>query len=136
MNTQFYFYVCYIDIFLNSPNTAGLRDLQKKDSLYKLLSTCVSARNSLDTERKPYLFLKLSPDLSEIEKKDIANILSKKECKIDGLIISNTTLQRPNLTNQDIANETGGLSGKPLKDLSTNMIRDMFKMTKGNRFFT
>lgn len=96
------------------------------------MSTCVAAKNSLDTEKKPYLLLKLSPDLSENEKKDIANILTKKECKIDGLIISNTTLQRPNLINQDIGSETGGLSGKPLKDLSTNMIRDMFKMTKGN----
>ncbi|XP_077300643.1 dihydroorotate dehydrogenase 2 [Arctopsyche grandis] len=121
----------YLVINISSPNTAGLRELQKKDHLYQFLKGIVSARNSMETEKKPLLLLKLSPDLSNDEKNDIVNILNKKECKIDGLIISNTTLQRSNLTSTEFVEETGGLSGKPLKDISTNMIRDMYKLTKG-----
>lgn len=57
-------------------------------------------------------------------------MLRKKECRVDGLIISNTTVERPDsLRSNDLKHETGGLSGVPLKDVSTQMIADMYKLT-------
>nr|CAH7733393.1 unnamed protein product [Callosobruchus chinensis] len=108
-----------------SSNTPNLRDLQHKENLSKLLRAIVEAR-------KPPLLLKLAPDLSPQERRDIAAILKQKECRVDGLIISNTTVSRPEtLKNVKNKHETGGLSGPPLKDLSTEMIRDMSRLTDG-----
>lgn len=58
-------------------------------------------------------------------------MISKKESKVEGLIISNTTIDRPQLSNKEFMNETGGLSGKPLAYKSTEMIKEMYKLTKG-----
>lgn len=74
--------------------------------------------------------LKLSPDLSKHEKEDIADVLKDPKCQVDGLIISNTTLQRLDLNDAN-RNEGGGLSGLPLRDLATNTIKDMYKLTNG-----
>ncbi|KAI8421723.1 hypothetical protein MSG28_009698 [Choristoneura fumiferana] len=70
-------------------------------------------------------------DLSEQEKKDIVAVINKKESKVDGLIISNTTTERPGLVHQDLSKEAGGLSGKPLANKSTEMIKEMYRLTKG-----
>lgn len=119
----------YLVINVSSPNTPGLRQMQQKDSLKDLLSEVVKANRSLDFP-KP-IFLKLSPDLTEAELKDICTIIKKKECKIDGLIVSNTTVDRSMVLNSPLQTEEGGLSGKPLKEKSTKMIEDVYKLTKG-----
>lgn len=101
--------------------------MQEKDNLESLLSSVLKARNDLpENDRKP-LFLKLSPDLNNEQKKNIANVLRKPNCAVDGLIISNTTISRPD----NISDEIGGLSGKPLGHVSTEMIKEMYKLTNG-----
>lgn len=75
--------------------------------------------------------MKLAPDLTQEELKDVVTVISKKESKVDGLIISNTTVDRPLLANKEFMNEVGGLSGKPLTNKSTEMIKEMYKLTKG-----
>lgn len=118
--------------FQFSPNTPGLRSMQSKQILTDLLRTVVQTRNNLPGDNKPPLLLKLAPDLTPEEKWGIASVLKEKDCRVDGLIISNTTVERPQfLKTVDVKNETGGLSGKPLKDMSTQMIIDMYRLTDG-----
>nr|XP_023012028.1 dihydroorotate dehydrogenase (quinone), mitochondrial [Leptinotarsa decemlineata] len=119
----------YLVINVSSPNTPGLRSMQNKDILKNLLSKVVEARNNLPIKEKPCLLLKLAPDLSMQEKQDIADVLKQKECRVDGLIVCNTTVDRPSSLTSEWKGEIGGLSGKPLKDMSTEMIRDMSKLT-------
>ncbi|KAL1508938.1 hypothetical protein ABEB36_003753 [Hypothenemus hampei] len=121
----------YLVINISSPNTPNLRTLQNKENLRHLLKAVVAARNALDVNPKPPLLLKLAPDLTEQEKKDIANIISEKDCKVEGLIISNTTIERPSLKSA-YQKEAGGLSGAPLRDVSTQMIKEMTLLTKGD----
>jgi dihydroorotate dehydrogenase len=120
----------YLVINVSSPNTPGLRSMQNKDHLYTLLSSVVKARNQLKQNNSVPILLKLAPDLSMDEQKDIVAVLNKRDCKIDGLIISNTTIERQNLVS-DNQKETGGLSGKPLAKRSTQMIAEMYTLTKG-----
>ncbi|KAG6448868.1 hypothetical protein O3G_MSEX005716 [Manduca sexta] len=125
----------YFVINISSPNTPGLRSLQKKEELEELLKQINKTRNTVHAENKPPLLLKLAPDLSHEEMKDIVSVISKQESSVDGLIISNTTIDRSGLKNIEFNNETGGLSGKPLTDKSTQMIRDMYKLTTGKVCF-
>lgn len=121
----------YLVINVSSPNTPGLRDMQHKDKLYDLLSATLKARNSLSPEKhKPPILLKLAPDLSDQELNELVAVINKKECKVDGLIISNTTLARENLKSE-ASKEIGGLSGAPLTQKSTLMIAKMYKLTNG-----
>lgn len=120
----------YLVINVSSPNTPGLRNLQAKKELTQLLQAAVEERNKL-TNNKPPLLLKLAPDLSYEELKDIADIVKDKKCKIDGFIISNTTVDRPSSLKDAQKREVGGLSGQPLQDRSTKMISDMYKLTNG-----
>ncbi|XP_066258281.1 dihydroorotate dehydrogenase (quinone), mitochondrial-like [Euwallacea similis] len=119
----------YLVINISSPNTPNLRTLQNKENLGMLLKAVVEAKNRL-SEPKPPLLLKLAPDLNYEEKKDIAEIVKRKGCMVDGLIVCNTTVQRPKLISK-YKNEQGGLSGAPLKDTSTQMIKDMSRLTNG-----
>ncbi|GJQ74403.1 hypothetical protein Trydic_g21274 [Trypoxylus dichotomus] len=121
----------YLVINISSPNTPGLRDMQTKSRLRDLLKSAVKARNELTTVNKPPLLLKLAPDLNPQERKDIAGVLREKDCKVDGLIICNTTISRPESLQSIEKTEAGGLSGKPLKDMSTEMIAEMYKLTEG-----
>ncbi|XP_057325220.1 dihydroorotate dehydrogenase (quinone), mitochondrial [Microplitis mediator] len=118
----------YLVINVSSPNTEGLRDLQGKENLEKLLSTVNDVRQSIKSN--PPLLLKLAPDLTINQRQDVADVIQKPKCKIDGLILSNTTTSRENLSSE-YKKETGGLSGAPLAGLSTNLIADMYKRTKG-----
>lgn len=121
----------YLVINISSPNTPGLRSWQKKEHLEELLVKLVAARNELRGASKPPLLLKLAPDLTQEERKDIADVLKNKKCHVDGLVISNTTVKRmPNLSDRQAA-EKGGLSGRPLTDLSTALIADMYRLTEG-----
>ncbi|KAA8595733.1 hypothetical protein FQN60_011024, partial [Etheostoma spectabile] len=116
----------YLVVNISSPNTPGLRDLQGKVELRKLLHT---ERDALQGERIPPVLVKIAPDLTAQDKQDIADVVT--ELGVDGLMVSNTTVSRPE-TLQDLhKSEIGGLSGQPLKDLSTNTVREMYNLTKG-----
>jgi dihydroorotate dehydrogenase len=111
----------YFTINISSPNTPGLRDLQQARSLGDLLARVLSARDRMAeiSGRKPVL-LKIAPDLSLAELDDIVAVA--RERKIDGLVISNTTVSRPASLGDRARSEAGGLSGRPLFDLSTRLL--------------
>eukprot|EP00916_Digyalum_oweni_P003363 GHVL01006058.1.p1 GENE.GHVL01006058.1~~GHVL01006058.1.p1 ORF type:complete len:298 (+),score=79.78 GHVL01006058.1:797-1690(+) len=117
-------YADYLVINVSSPNTPGLRKYQNKEELSKIIERCKKAL----LPNSPLLFLKIAPDLTDEQKKDIADVCMDK--KIDGLIICNTTVSRPNLISSK-KDETGGLSGLPLKDMSTRLVFEMYKLTMG-----
>lgn len=112
----------YITVNISSPNTPGLRNLQARDELDRLLS-------GLKPLREIPLFVKIAPDLDPAQRQEIANVLLQHH--IDGLIISNTTLSRPSALVQELKDERGGLSGKLLKDITTEVIRDFYRLTHG-----
>lgn len=121
----------YLVVNISSPNTPNLRDVQKKDNLEELLKEVLKARLLFDEEKQRPILIKLSPDLNYDELKEIIEVTTKKGCKIDGFVISNTTTEQdPNLKSKHSV-ESGGLSGKPLKEKSTKMIEDVFKLTNG-----
>jgi len=111
----------YVTINVSSPNTPGLRDLQQGDSLQQLIGVLMDARERLGA-RKPML-LKIAPDLDAVQMDAIAHALAGSG--IDGLICTNTTIDRSGVSGELHANETGGLSGKPLFDHSTEVLRGM-----------
>ena len=113
----------YITINISSPNTPGLRNMQGREELLKLLS-------ALNAKRKLGLpmLLKIAPDLAEADLQDVADVCAIEA--LDGVIVSNTTISRPHLKSPQ-ATETGGLSGKPLFDLSTQQLALFYKMTAG-----
>lgn len=121
----------YFVINVSSPNTVGLRDLQQADNLKLLLKKILSARNELNAAEQRPILLKLSPDLSDTEVHEVVSVISKKEFQIDGLIISNTTIKRDPKLKSSNKQETGGLSGEPLRDESTILIAKIYKLTKG-----
>lgn len=121
----------YFVVNVSSPNTPGLRNLQHKEELRLLLKEVLTARDSLGAEHLPPVLLKIAPDLSDADVRDIVSVISKKEAHVDGLIISNTTVERdPSLRGAD-KNEIGGLSGAPLTQKSTEMIAKFYVLTKG-----
>uniref|UniRef100_A0AC35FRM4 Dihydroorotate dehydrogenase (quinone), mitochondrial n=1 Tax=Panagrolaimus sp. PS1159 TaxID=55785 RepID=A0AC35FRM4_9BILA len=130
---QFGQFCDYLVVNVSSPNTPGLRDLQGKDNLEKLLST---TKKTIELEKQlsgkqPLLMLKISPDLDLRSKRNIARIVTNKKYGVDGLIISNTTVSRPFFLLTGNRGEVGGLSGRPLKQLSTQVIGEMYYLTDG-----
>lgn len=119
----------YFVINISSPNTPGLRSLQNKRNLEELLTAVNAARESAGGKQP--LFLKLAPDLSDSERQDVADVVLSEKSRVDGLVLCNTTITRPNLTNSN-RQESGGLSGAPLADISTAMISDMYRRTRGS----
>ena len=109
----------YVTVNVSSPNTPGLRGLQNKDELTRLLSTLVEARGRHG--HKP-LLLKIAPDLDASAMDEIADVV--RASGIEGLIVSNTTIARPPLRSRH-AQESGGLSGKPLFAASTTILKEM-----------
>ncbi len=117
----------YLAINISSPNTPGLRALQGKDELPELLARVVAARAGLaKAQRATPVFLKIAPDLSDPELEDIAAAIGVHG--IDGVIVSNTTLDRSGLLNVKRAYETGGLSGWPLFERSTIVLARMRRL--------
>ncbi len=117
----------YFVVNVSSPNTPGLRDLQRRDPLERLLGRLINTRNAMNS--KTPLLVKIAPDLSFEECDDIASVAL--EYGVSGIIISNTTIDRPaNLTSRT-TNEAGGLSGKPLFDKSTELLARIHVLTKG-----
>lgn len=121
-------YVDYFTVNVSSPNTPGLRALQDKEPLMKIL-TDLKTENAHYAHPKPIL-LKIAPDLTDEQLDDIIEIV--RETKIEGVIATNTTISREGLTDEN-RNETGGLSGAPLTLRSTEVIRYL-KTKSGNAF--
>jgi dihydroorotate dehydrogenase len=124
--------VDYFVVNVSSPNTPGLRDLQEKEPLLKLLST-LSEENRKKQTPKPIL-LKIAPDLTDGQLDDIIDII--KVSGIDGVIATNTTISREGLMMDKVKVESigaGGLSGKPLTKRSTEVIR--YLTSKSNNAF-
>jgi dihydroorotate dehydrogenase len=119
----------YLVVNVSSPNTPGLRALQGKGPLRDLLMPVRAAVNKLDTPRKPPLLLKVAPDLTDEDKADIADVVM--ETGVDGLIATNTTIERPDSLCSATKVEGGGLSGAPLMELSTQVLSDFYRLTAG-----
>jgi len=111
----------YLTVNISSPNTPGLRNLQADEALRRLLAEVLNARARAKT-RVPVL-LKIAPDLDEAALDAIARAIG--ETDLDGLIVSNTTISRDAVSGLENAAETGGLSGRPLFDLSTRRLAQM-----------
>lgn len=122
-------HVDYFVVNVSSPNTPNLRKLQEKKPLTALLQT-LQAENQKYQKPKPIL-LKIAPDLTDTQLFDIIDIIS--DTKIDGVIATNTTIDRNNLqSNSAICAEKGGLSGKPLSNRSNDVIRFLHKNSQGS----
>ncbi len=124
-------YVDYFTVNVSSPNTPGLRALQDKEPLMGLLNELQKINNA-KSNRKPIL-LKIAPDLTESQLDDILEIVINT--KIDGVIATNTTIDRNNLSTAETEVTTigaGGLSGKPLSKKSTSVISYLNKKSNGS----
>jgi len=119
----------YVTINVSSPNTPGLRDIQNRGQIEKLVEELKIKKNKLPTLENIPIFFKISPDLNEEQIRDIA--LMSLANNIDGLVLSNSTLDRPKTLISDFKNEIGGLSGKPLFLKSTLILKKMYKLTNG-----
>ena len=118
----------YLVINVSSPNTPGLRDLQRRSEVSVLIGAVTAARDKLAGGRPPVL-LKIAPDLTRQEQEDIAEVALNSA--IDGLIIANTTIARPAELRSPDAPEPGGLSGAPLFQPSTRLLAEMYRLTRG-----
>lgn len=119
----------YMVINISSPNTPGLRDLQQSRKLQDMLSALVQERDKACPADPPPLLVKLAPDLSADVLDYIAGIL--QDAEIDGVILTNTTTQRPVSLPIDFANRHGGLSGRPLFEMACNAVAQFYAATDG-----
>jgi dihydroorotate dehydrogenase len=120
----------YVTVNISSPNTPGLRDLQQGRALDDLLTRVIEARDRVVRNAGPTpVLLKISPDLTLSELDDVVSIARARN--VDGMIVSNTTLNRPNLQERKKSVEQGGLSGRPLFELSTRMLAETYVRVEG-----
>jgi len=117
----------YLVVNVSSPNTPGLRELQRRDMLGSLLEGLTKVRDQ--TGCRVPLLVKIAPDLTSEERADIAQVALATG--IDGLIVSNTTVARPPDLVSRQGQETGGLSGRPLFARSTALLAEMYRLTHG-----
>lgn len=121
----------YVTANISSPNTPGLRGLQEKGALEELLGRVRDARGALErTHGAKPLFLKVAPDLDEVAVRDIAELALA--FGLDALIVSNTTIARPDSLASRFKSETGGLSGRPLFAPSTQILK-LFAQALGGK---
>jgi dihydroorotate dehydrogenase len=128
---QLYNYVDYFVVNVSSPNTPGLRELQEKESLRKILTHLQTLRLQ-KVNSKPIL-LKIAPDLTNEQLDDVIDLA--KEIQLDGLVATNTTISREGLTTDDShlkAIGAGGLSGLPVKQRSTEVVQYIHQKTDGS----
>ncbi len=111
----------YLAVNVSSPNTPGLRDLQQSEALKRLLGEVLAERARARTHVP--VFLKIAPDLTETEMDEIAKLVLSTD--LDGMIVSNTTVSRDVVAGEPHAEETGGLSGEPIFDLTTQRLAQM-----------
>jgi dihydroorotate dehydrogenase len=121
----------YVAVNVSSPNTPGLRDLQQAAMLDDLLARVVDARERVVENAGPTpVLLKIAPDLSLSDLDDIVGIARSR--RVDGMIVSNTTLSRPpGLRETEMAKQAGGLSGRPLFPLATRMLAETYVRVEG-----
>lgn len=123
----------YADVLVvnvSSPNTPGLRNLQRKGMLSELLEGVVKARDALPGSVKPPVLVKVAPDLDDEQVSDIA--FAAQNSGIDGVIVSNTTISRPaSAGSSPTLQETGGLSGPPVKALALRALSALYEQTDG-----
>ncbi len=119
----------YVTINISSPNTPGLRGLQDRDALEALLGRCGEAAARLEGKRP--VFLKVAPDLDETAIGEISAAALNARGFLTGLIVSNTTLARPDSLKGADRDETGGLSGAPLFGPSTDVLRAFAGLVSG-----
>lgn len=117
----------YFTVNVSSPNTPGLRDLQAPEALDALLKRVQQARDA--TGAKPPLLVKLAPDLADDDLPDVVRVILGN--KVDGIVVSNTTLARDGLGDRSFAGEAGGLSGRPLFVRATRMLARVYRLTQG-----
>tara|TARA_B110000211_G_C14034079_1_gene533597 strand:+ start:59 stop:1189 length:1131 start_codon:yes stop_codon:yes gene_type:complete len=128
----------FCDVFVinvSSPNTPNLRELQHDRALESIIHSCqkVNQKNSKLTQTKPKpLLVKIAPDLSDDQL--VAIVQTARSVGCDGIVATNTTIERPEVsskTEQKVFEQTGGLSGAPLNQRSTDMIHQIYSMTNG-----
>ena len=126
---RFYEEANYMVINISSPNTKNLRDIQNKENLDQFLQEIMSLKAKLQekTNKNTPILLKIAPDLDEKSQKDICQVILKN--KIDGIIISNTTIDRELNLRDHNQKEEGGLSGKPLFEKSNAVLRNIYQYT-------
>jgi dihydroorotate dehydrogenase len=119
-------HVDFLTVNVSSPNTPGLRNLQQAAALDDLLARVIDARER--SARRPVL-LKIAPDLTLADLDDVVGVARRRN--VDGMIVGNTTVSRPNLRDTAKAQEEGGLSGRPLFALSTRMLAETYVRAEG-----
>jgi dihydroorotate dehydrogenase len=125
-------YVDYFVVNVSSPNTPGLRELQEKESLKKILTNLQTINQQQTTKDQKPILLKIAPDLTPEQLDDVIDLAL--EIKLNGLVATNTTINCTGLTTNDSRLRTigpGGLSGLPLKHRSTEMVKYICERTKG-----
>jgi dihydroorotate dehydrogenase len=121
----------YFTVNVSSPNTPGLRNLQQAEALDDLLARVIDTRERVrENAGDSPVLLKIAPDLSLAELDDVVQIARAR--RVDGMIVSNTTLARPSILRERArAREAGGLSGRPLFRLSTRMVAETYVRAEG-----
>ena len=123
-------FVDYFTVNVSSPNTPGLRELQDKEPLSALLKAVVALNNSKDLQRP--VFLKIAPDMTKTQLDDVVDIIIAE--KVDGVIASNTTIHRSDLSTESSKIESlgaGGISGIPVRFRSTQVVKYLHDKSKG-----
>jgi dihydroorotate dehydrogenase len=128
---KLYPYVDYVTLNVSSPNTAGLRDLQDVETLAALLSRIKNKREKLRDKhgRNVALALKIAPDLDDAQIRGIAAVARRE--RIDGLVATNTTVSRAGVESYPNGFQTGGLSGAPLRERSTRVLKILSRELQG-----
>jgi len=128
---QLYLYADYFTINISSPNTKNLRDLQSEDALDDLLKAIMKTRRQLADEfqRKVPVAVKIAPDIENDNIPALAELLMKH--KLDAVIATNTTIDHSSVAGSGFADESGGLSGKPLKDRANEVVSLLYRELQG-----
>jgi len=128
---QLYLYADYFAINISSPNTKNLRDLQSDEALDGLLEKIMRTRDELATEfkRKVPVAVKIAPDVENNNIPSLAGLLIRH--RVDGVIATNTTIDHSSVAGSKHAEETGGLSGKPLKDRANEVTARLYQELQG-----
>jgi dihydroorotate dehydrogenase len=121
----------YITVNISSPNTPGLRDLQYGAALDDLLSSLKNEQLDLESKHGKHvpMLVKIAPDLDQVQVEQVAGSLLSN--KIDGVIATNTTLDRSLVQGQQYCDEAGGLSGQPVREKSTHVVSELKRLTDG-----
>jgi len=119
----------YLVVNVSSPNTPGLRALQGPEPLLRIIEAVSQVLAGACPQGAPPLLVKIAPDLTERDREDIASVA--RDARVSGLIVANTTIERPPGLRSRWRAETGGLSGRPLFAPSTQLLGDMYRLTGG-----